>query len=72
MVIGLVYLLAKQKNSDMKTVTCECGHEETGSSENDVITRMESHIADEHSDADKKKMLKSAERTMREAETAAM
>jgi|GEM_PF-3617870 hypothetical protein len=53
----------------MKTVTCECRHEETGSTEKDAMTKMESHIRNEHPDrsADVKKMLKKAAGTMKDA-----
>jgi hypothetical protein len=53
----------------MKNVTCECGHEETGSTEKDAMTKMESHIRNEHPDrsADTKKMLKKAAGTMKDA-----
>jgi hypothetical protein len=57
----------------MKTVTCECGHEETGSTEKDAMTKMESHIRNDHperSDADMKKMLKKAGKTMKDAVSA--
>jgi hypothetical protein len=52
----------------MKIATCECSHEETGSTEKDAMTKMESHIRNEHPDRakDVKKMLKTAEKTMRE------
>ena len=52
----------------MKTMTCECGHMEQGGSENDVRSKMESHISNEHTDrtADHKKMMHEAEKTLTE------
>ena len=53
----------------MKTMTCECGHEESGATEKDAMTKMESHIRNEHPDrsADAKKMLKKAAATVKDA-----
>ena len=58
----------------MKTITCECGHTESGASEKDVLTKMTSHIHNEHGDrseGDMKKMLRAAEKTMAEGEPVA-
>ena len=53
----------------MKTVTCQCGYEATGSTEKDAMTKMESHIQNDHpgkSSAEIKKMMKTAEKTVKE------
>ena len=34
----------------MQAMTCECGHMEQGGSDNDVATKMQSHIHNEHPD----------------------
>ena len=54
---------------NMKAATCECGHEEAGATEKDVMTKMESHMRNEHPAlaSDMKKMLKKSEKTMRDA-----
>lgn len=53
----------------MKTMTCECGHVESGSSENDVASKMKSHIHNDHPDraSDHKKMMHEAEKTLKDA-----
>jgi predicted small metal-binding protein len=53
----------------MKTVTCECGHEESGSTEKDAMTKMESHMRNDHPEraSDIKKMMKRAEKTVKDA-----
>lgn len=49
----------------MKIATCpECGFVENGSSDKDVMSKMESHISNEHPEGDAKKMMKSAERSL--------
>ncbi len=52
----------------MKSALCECGHEEVGATEKEVMTRMESHMRNEHpeQEADMKKMMKQAEKTMQD------
>jgi predicted small metal-binding protein len=53
----------------MRTVTCECGHEATGSTEKDAMTKMESHMRNDHpekSSSEIKKMMKAAEKTVKE------
>ncbi len=54
----------------MKTATCECSHQETGSTDKDVMNKMQSHMHNDHADrsADMKKMMKDAEKTIEESE----
>ena len=53
----------------MKSAVCECGHEEVGATDKDVMTKIESHIRNEHPEreSDVKKMLKTAEKTIQDA-----
>ncbi len=52
----------------MKTMTCECGHVEQGSSENDVVSKMESHLKNDHPDqiSEHKKMMNTARKTIQD------
>jgi len=52
----------------MQAMTCECGHMEQGGSDNDVATKMQSHIHNEHPDraSDHKKMLHEAKKSLKE------
>lgn len=54
----------------MKSATCECGHQEIGSTDKDVMNKMQSHMHNAHADrsSDMKKMMKDAEKTITEAE----
>lgn len=58
----------------MKTITCECGHTETGPTEKDLMTKMESHIRNAHPDwvPDMKKKLSVAEKTIVDEDKTAM
>jgi hypothetical protein len=57
------------QEKNMKTMKCECGHEETGSTDKDAMTKMQSHIHNDHPDrsTDAKKILKKAEKTVKDA-----
>jgi len=50
-------------------MTCECGHVAQGASENDVRSKMQSHIHNDHPDrtSDHKKMIHEAEKTLKDA-----
>lgn len=50
-------------------MTCECGHVEQGASENDVASKMQSHLMNDHPDrsTEHKKMMHAAEKTLAEA-----
>lgn len=50
----------------MKSMTCECGHAEQGATENLVLSRMESHIKNQHPERDSKKMLTHARKSVTE------
>ncbi len=52
----------------MKTMTCTCGHQEMGTTDQDVTSKMESHIANEHSDDPRgtKRLLEKAKMTVTE------
>lgn len=52
----------------MKTMTCTCGHQEMGTTDQDVTSKMESHIANEHSDDVRgtKRLLEKAKQTVAE------
>jgi len=52
----------------MKSMTCECGVAVQGASENDVTTKMQSHLHNDHPDqsAEHKKMLHQAEKTIQD------
>ena len=52
----------------MQTMTCECGHVVQGGSENDVTSKMQSHIHNEHADRshEHKKMLNDAKKSLKE------
>jgi predicted small metal-binding protein len=57
----------------MKTMTCECGFVAQGASENDVVSKMQSHIHNDHADrsSEHKKMLNDAKKTMQDGVAAA-
>ncbi len=65
---ALLLVVGNQINR-MKTMTCECGHVEQGASENDVASKMESHISNDHPErtADHKKMMNDARKTLTDA-----
>lgn len=54
----------------MKTMTCECGHVEEGVTENDVASKMESHLKNAHADraGEHNKMMAEAKKTLKDSE----
>lgn len=57
----------------MQTMTCECGSVVSGASENDVVSKMQSHLHNDHADraGDHKKMMHEAKKTLDEQPIAA-
>lgn len=47
-------------------MTCTCGHQENGTTETEVIDRMETHMTNEHSgkSSDLDRMMRKAEKTI--------
>lgn len=53
----------------MKKMTCECGYVAQGASDNDIESKMESHMKNGHADreVEHKKMMGDAKKTLMEA-----